>query len=141
MNNLTRTKRGTFKKGTSGNPAGRQKTEHAILRQKLAAHGEDVAMVVVQAALRGDIQAAKIVLERLCPPLKPSAAPVVITLPENPSIADTARAIIEHVADGQIAPDVAGQLVQAVAALARVVEIDELATRLNALERILKERK
>lgn len=141
MTTPLRTTRGTFKKGTSGNPSGRPKTEHTLLRQKLAVHGEEVARVVVQAALQGDIQAAKIVLERLCPPLKPSTAPVVITLPENPSIADTARAIIEHVADGQIAPDVAGQLVQAVAALARVVEIDELATRLNALERILKERK
>ncbi len=141
MTTLLRTTRGTFKKGISGNPSGRPKTEHTLLRQKLAVHGEEVARVVVQAALQGDIQAAKIVLERLCPPLKPSMAPVIITLPENPSIADTARAIIEHVADGQIAPDVAGQLVQAVAAFARVVEIDELATRLNTLERILKERK
>jgi hypothetical protein len=134
MNNLTRTNRGTFKKGVSGNPSGRQKTEHVILRQKLAAHGEEVAMVVIQAALQGDIQAAKIVLERLCPPLKSSSAPVIITLPENPSIADTARAIIEQAADGQIAPDVAGQLVQAVAAFARVMEIDELERRLQALE-------
>ena len=141
MTTLLRTTRGTFKKGISGNPSGRPKTEHTLLRQTLAVHGEEVARVVVQAALQGDIQAAKLVLERLCPPLKPSTAPVIVTLPENPSIADTARAIIEHVADGQIAPDVAGQLVQAVAALARVVEIDELATRLNALERILKERK
>jgi hypothetical protein len=45
-----------------------------------------------------------------------------------------ARAIIKHAADGQIEPDVAGQLVQAVAALARVVEIDELERRLTALE-------
>ena len=50
------------------------------------------------------------------------------------SIAGTARAIIEHAAQGKIAPDVAGQLVQSVAALARVVEIDELERRLTALE-------
>jgi hypothetical protein len=134
MNNLTRTQRGTFKKGVSGNPSGRQKTEHVILRQKLAAHGEEVAMVVIQAALQGDIQAAKIILERLCPPLKPSAGTVTISLPDNPSIADTARAIIEHAAEGKIAPDVAGQLVQSVAALVRIVEIDELERRLTALE-------
>ncbi|MBE0400375.1 hypothetical protein EI168_09665 [Halomonas sp. FME1] len=134
MSTPVRTKRGTFAPGTSGNPSGRPKSEHTILRQKLAAHGEEVAAVVVEAALQGDIQAAKIVLERLCPPLKPSTAPVTIELPENPGIADTARAIIEHAAQGQIAPDVAGQLVQSVAALARVVEIDELERRLTALE-------
>jgi hypothetical protein len=52
--------------------------------------------------------------------------PVTISLPENPGIAETARAIIDHAADGNIPPDVAGQLVQSVAALARVMEIDEL---------------
>jgi len=130
----TRTERGTFLKGVSGNPVGRPRSESAALRLKLAGQGEEIANVVIKAALAGDMQAAKIILERLCPPLKPSAAPVIIRLPENPSIGDTARAIIEHAADGQIAPDVAGQLVQAVAALARVVEIDELERRLTALE-------
>lgn len=134
MNTLTRTQRGTFQKGTSGNPTGRQKTEHVILRQKLAAHGEEVAMVVIQAALKGDIQAAKIILERLCPPLKPSAAPVIIDLPSNAGIAETARAIIEHSAAGLLAPDVAGNLVQSIAALARIVEIDELERRISLLE-------
>jgi hypothetical protein len=134
MNTPKRTKRGTFKKGVSGNPTGRPKSEHTILRQKLAVHGEDVSAVVVEAALNGDIQAAKLVLERLCPPLKPSTAPVTITLPDSPSIGDTARAIIEHAAQGKIPPDVAGQLVQSVAALARVLEIDELDRRLKALE-------
>ena len=130
----TRTRLGTFPKGVSGNPLGRPRSESTLLRKRLAEQGEEVAMVVIEAALRGDMQAAKIVLERICPPLKPTAALVTIELPENPGIADTARAIIRHAATGQIAPDVAGQLVQAVAALARVVEIDELERRLTALE-------
>ena len=129
-----RTKLGTFPKGVSGNPVGRPRSESTLLRKRLAEHGEEVAQVVIEAALRGDIQAAKIVLERLCPSLKPTSALITIELPENPGIAETARAIIKHAADGQIAPDVAGQLVQAVAALARVVEIDELERRLTALE-------
>lgn len=129
-----RSERGTFLKGVSGNPLGRPRSESAALRLKLTGQGEEIANVVIQAALAGDMQAAKIILERLCPPLKPSAIPVVISLPENPSIGDTARAIIAHAAEGQIAPDVAGQLVQAVAALARVVEIDEIDRRLNVLE-------
>lgn len=129
-----RTRLGTFPKGVSGNPLGRPRSESTLLRTRLAEQGEEVAQVVIEAALRGDMQAAKIVLERLCPPLKPSAAPVMIDLPANPGLGDTARAVIQHAANGQIAPDVAGQLVQAVASLARVVEIDELERRLTALE-------
>jgi hypothetical protein len=129
-----RTRLGTFPKGVSGNPMGRPRSESTQLRIRLAEQGEEVAQVVIEAALRGDMQAAKIVLERLCPPLKPSAAPVMIDLPDKPGLADTARAIIQHAANGQITPDVAGQLVQAVAALARVMEIDELERRLTALE-------
>jgi len=130
----TRTQRGTFVKGVSGNPLGRPSSESTALRLKLAGQGEEIANIVIQAALAGDIQAAKIVLDRLCPPLKPSTAPINVTIPRGSGIADTARAIIEHAAQGEIAPDVAGQLVQAVAALARVVEIDELERRLTALE-------
>lgn len=129
-----RSERGTFLKGVSGNPQGRPRCESTMVRQRLAHYGEEVADMVINAALAGDMQAARIVLDRLCPPLKPSTVPINITLPSDPGIAGTARTIIEHAAEGQIGPDVAGQLVQAVAALARVVEIDEIDRRLSALE-------
>jgi len=41
MSTPARTKRGTFQKGTSGNPSGRPKSESAELRRALAAPGED----------------------------------------------------------------------------------------------------
>lgn len=134
MSTQARTKRGTFKKGTSGNPSGRPKSENAILRQRLSEHGEKVVAAVVEAALRGDMQAAKIVLERLCPPLKPSTAPITVDLPEDAGLAGTARAFVEAAAQGRLPADVALTLVQAVAGLTRIVEIDEIEKRLSALE-------
>ena len=50
------------------------------------------------------------------------------------SLSDIANAFIKAAADGKLSPDVAAQMVSAVGALARVVEIDELKERLIALE-------
>lgn len=42
---------GKFAPGTSGNPAGRPRSESAQVRAKLQAHGSDVAAVVLERAL------------------------------------------------------------------------------------------
>jgi hypothetical protein len=138
---LTRLPDGRFPPGASGNPAGRPKTESAALRAELAEHGEDIAKVVLDAALAGDLQAAKLVLDRISPPLKAQAAPVLLNLPSPENATGTAAAIIRAAADGEIPPDVATQLVGAVGTLARIIEIDELKDRLEALERAIKVQK
>lgn len=132
---------GRFRPGMSGNPSGRPKTESARLRASLAEHGEDVAKVVLDAALEGDLQAAKLVLDRISPPLKAQAAPVLLDLPNSDNATATAAAIIRAAADGELPPDIAAQLVAAAGTLARIVEIDGLKDRLESLERAIKEQK
>lgn len=129
-----RTARGRFAPGRSGNPRGRASSESRGLRAKLATDGEAVLSVVLEAAKAGDLAACKLVLDRLVPALRPTAAPVRVDLPAQAGIAGTARAFIEAAARGDLPADVAAQMVGAVASLARVVEIDELAARLDALE-------
>lgn len=129
-----RTPRGTFAPGRSGNPNGRPASESKALRAKLATDGEAVLSVVLEAAKAGDLAACKLVLDRVCPALKPTAAPVYVPLPAHAGIAGTARAFIEAAARGDLPADIAAQMVGAVASLARVVEIDELAARLDRLE-------
>jgi hypothetical protein len=132
---------GRFRAGKSGNPTGRPKTESARLRAILADHGDDVVKMVLDAALAGDLQAAKLVLERISPPLKAQAAPILLDLPGSENATATAAAIIRAAADGDLPPDVAAQLVAAVGTLARIIEIDELKDRLESLERAIKEQR
>lgn len=127
-----------FKPGQSGNPAGRPRRGTAtaeILRAILAEQAGEVVQLVVDAALAGDLQAARLVLERVLPPLRPQAAPVeVLALAGASTLTEKAGAILAAAGAGEISPDVAAHLLAALGGVARIAEIDELMRRVAALE-------
>ena len=137
-NKPSRCQDGTFPPGTSGNPSGRPKSANAELRQRLAQDGEKIVQAVIDQALEGDMTAAKMILDRILPPLRPTATPVTVPLPYKASQSDTAQAILSAAAQGHIPADIASQLITATANLARINELEELKHRLETLERILK---
>jgi len=131
-----------FKPGQSGNPAGKPKGIKHRATQAVQAllEGELEALTrkAVECALAGDMIALKLCLDRIAPPLKPMALPVELGLPEcNASLADTARVFVEAAARGKIPPDIAAQMVSAVASAAKIEEMQELKYRLEALERAM----
>lgn len=129
---------GTFSLGTSGNPTGRPKSANAELRKRLAEDGEKIVQSVIDQALEGDLTAAKMILDRILPPLRPTAATVTVPLPPDANQAETAQAILTAAAKGHISADTAAQLINSTASLARIEEIENLRPRLEALERALK---
>lgn len=127
-----------WKKGESGNPAGRPKGSGltGTLRRAIQDRAPEVVQVLVDAALAGDTQAARILLDRIMPVLKAEAAPVELPALADGTLTERAQAALAAVAEGTLAPDVAGQLVAAVAGLARVEEITELQDRIVRLEEL-----
>lgn len=127
-----------FKPGQSGNPAGKPpgaKNRATMLAQALFdGEAETLTRKIIGLAKNGDMQALKICVDRLCPPMKAQAAPVRVQIPETDNISDIANAFIKAAADGRLPPDVAAQLVSAVGTLAHILEVDELKERLAALE-------
>ncbi|MGZ8915517.1 MAG: DUF5681 domain-containing protein [Methylobacter sp.] len=123
-----------FKPGQSGNPAGRpkDKTPATKLRKSIVADMPEIIQTLVTLAKSGDVQAAKVLLDRTCPALKPQAMP--ITLPVNGSLAEQGSEIIKATMAGQIPPDIGSQLITALAAQSKIIEIDELSRRIEALE-------
>lgn len=123
-----------FKPGQSGNPKGRtpNKTPATLLRKSIAESMPEIITTLIDLAKGGDVQAAKVLIDRVCPPLKPQAAPV--SLPVNGSLAEQGGEIIRATMAGQIPPDVGSQLITALGAQARIVEVDELTKRIEALE-------
>lgn len=129
---------GQFATGASGNPTGRPRTETAAIRKQLADKAEAVVDTVLQAALTGDLMACKLVLDRVVPALKSHAAPIELSLPVNGDLASMAECFLRAASNGSLPADIAAQMVGAVGQLARIVEINELKDRLEALERTLK---
>lgn len=123
-----------FKKGTSGNPSGRLagQTPGAKLRKAIELKADDILQAVINAAVSGDMQACKMLLDRITPTLKPQALPIF--LPVKSTLAEQGGEIIEATMTGQIPPDIGSQLITALANQSKIVEIDELTKRIEILE-------
>ena len=127
-----------FQPGQSGNPAGKPmgaKNKATRLAQSLL-DGEEEALVrkVIELAKGGDLQALKVCLDRLIPPMKAQSALIHVEIPKTANLIDTADALLRAAAGGELSPDIASQLISAVGTIARVTEIEDLKQRLSALE-------
>ena len=123
-----------FKKGESGNVSGRPpgKTPGAKIRKSIELRANDILQSVIEAAIGGDMTACKMLLDRITPTLKPIAMP--INLPVNGTLAEQGGEVIRASLSGQIPPDIGSQLITALAAQSKIIEIDELTKRIEALE-------
>lgn len=124
-----------WRPGQSGNPSGRPAGtgKVAALRKQIEEHVPEIITALVAKASEGDAGAARLLLERVVPPVKAMEQPQSIALPGG-SLADQGRAVLAAVASGELAPSQGAALVAAIGSLARVVEVDELAARVAALE-------
>ena len=119
-----RDKGGKWKPGQSGNPGGRSGQTQAI-RAKLAKGATAVTAKVLEAAKGGDMQACRLILERLVPPIKPTAETVCFEL-DDTDLPSAAKSILRAVAAGELPPDQGKALIEGLGAVARVIEVAEL---------------
>ena len=127
-------KRGSWKPGQSGNPAGRPPGVGEVSKLR-AAIGERVPALLaamMSKALEGDVGAARLLLERAIAPLKGVEQAITLQLPNDGTLTAKAAAVLSA---GEIAPGQAAQLIAALGTLAKISEVDELAARITALEK------
>ena len=129
-------KTGRWKPGESGNPKGKPPGSGELqkLRAAIGAYVPAIIERLVNAACGGDVQAARLLLERVLPPVKAVEQVQPVDMPTDGSLAAQGRAVLAAVAAGQLSPGQGGQLLAAIGALARVIELDELERRLADLE-------
>lgn len=82
----------------------------------------------------GDMQACRIIADRILSPLKSKADTVEFKLDGTTTLTRQAAQVLAAVAEGVIDPITGKALMDSIAGLARLTEIDELSSRLTKLE-------
>ena len=126
---------GRFGYGNSGKPLGtRHKATQAVLAL-LDGQAQALTQRAVALALDGDTVALRLCLERLAPPRRD--APVEFALPPMKTARDAAEAaggVLEAVAEGDLTPTEAVQVMGLIDGYRRALETTELEARVAALE-------
>lgn len=131
---------GRFQKGISGNPNGKPKgARHyssLLAEQLLTCEIEEICKAVLKEAKVGNMQAVKIILDRVLPPRKDR--PIEIDLPKMDASVDLTSAIgcvVNAVGAGQISPSEGEALARIIEVYAKTLELVEFEQRLAVLEK------
>ena len=128
-----------FEKGISGNPNGRPKgsRNRSTLAAEALLDGEAEALtrMVIELALKGDLGAVRLCLERLIPARRSRV--IRFDLPKTSTVEDVViayDAVITAMADGEISPDEAATVAGVLESKRKAIETVELAEELNAMK-------
>lgn len=131
-----------FTKGSSGNPSGRapgSRNRATLLRDSLAEDVPAIIAVLVEQAKGGDIQAARLILERTLPPAKAVGPSIEVELDGFASgdLMARSEAVISALGKGEISTDVGASLMSALNVQANILEAHDLSERVARLEETL----
>jgi hypothetical protein len=128
-----------WKKGQSGNPAGRPQGSRnratLAIEALLDSEGETLTRKAIEMAKGGDATAMRLCLDRIVSPRKDR--PIKFELPVIENAADATKAsaaIVSGVAAGDITPGEASELSKVIESHVRVLEANEFSERLRQLE-------
>jgi len=136
--NAEKSAAGRFQPGNRhgrGRPSGSRNKASIALDKMLADDGADVVRAVLAAARGGDMQAARLVLDRIVPVRKGRS--IQLDLPTIESAADVLTALsltVAAMAEGEITPDEAAVVAGVLETKRKAIETVELEARLTHLE-------
>ena len=123
------------KRPGSGRPKSSDNSLIKKLREQLSVNSDALISKAVEQALEGDSQMLKFCLDKLLPSLKPVEMPMEATgIDVQGSLVDQSRQALTAILDGQLTATEGLQVQASIAALAKMVEFEQLETRIAALE-------
>jgi hypothetical protein len=137
---------GRWLRGSSGNPkgrpTGRQNKSTVYLQQLLAGKTEQVIQAVIDAAISGDMRAAKLVLERVLPlgTGRPLDEEIACAIGSAEDAAAAIASIASAAIDGRLSSSEAADLASVVESYGRAVQTVEVVARLDILEQRAEQR-
>lgn len=122
--------------GQSGNPRGRPRGtgRTSKLRRAIENDLQEIIQTLAFAAKSGDVGAAKLLLDRALPSLRPVEVAEALPLPVTGSLQERAEGVLAAMGRGEVGVGQASDVLAALGAVARLREIEELERRILALE-------
>jgi len=140
--NTRRNHAGRWRPGVSGNKAGKPKgARHKATiaaEELLEGEAEALSRKAVEIALKGDVAALRLCLDRILPVIKDR--PVIFEIPkmnESRDAVNASAAIVEAVAAGELTPVEAAELSKVIDGYARSLQTVEFEQRLSTLEKAI----
>jgi hypothetical protein len=129
----------TFKKGQSGNPAGKppgsRNKATLLIEQLLDDDAKKIAEKAIELAKSGDSTALRLCLDRIAPARKDRHVEFKLPKMESPEHAvRAAAAIVEAVAAAELTPSEAAEMMKLVEGYTRILEAEDHEQRLRTLE-------
>jgi hypothetical protein len=121
----------------SPNPRGRPRgiiDKRQRLSKAMLEDADAVVSVVMERAKEGDMSAAALVLARVAPALRLVAPTVEFDFDARAPLSAQVEQVLQAIADGKVAPDVGKQIVETIAQLGSIRQVDDLEARIKALE-------
>lgn len=125
-----------YKKGESGNRAGRPRGSRNKANLLIEGMLPDLLETVKQAAMEGNIQACGILLRYGMAPQKSVYPLVNFSLPKEADPLGYCNAILSSIATGILPADIGGTLIQAVSDTLKIQEVTKLEDRIIVLEEL-----
>ncbi len=102
-------------------------------RELLEPHAKVLVKKAVQLALDGDTTALRLCLDRIIPTIRAKDEPIAVGGLKG-TLTEQGQTVIQAMGSGTLAPSEAAAMLQALAAQARITELDVLEQRLKTLE-------
>ena len=110
-----------FQPGQSGNPQGRAKGSVNKNLAMLRDGAEQIIPMLIEKALAGDLEAARLIVERGVPKLKPVSPPEAITLPGG-GLLEQVRTLLQQVASGEVSANAAKDMLRLMSSAVQLLD-------------------
>ena len=124
-----------FQPGISGNPSGRPrgiKDRRTTYTETIESMVPSLLEVLQSKALAGDLTAIKMLLDRVLPNRKAESNPVIVD--SNDGLSNQAQTVLAQILTGAVSPEAGASAITAIQGVAKIIEVDELIKRVEALE-------
>jgi hypothetical protein len=128
-----------WKPGQSGNPKGRpagSRNKASLATESIFLdEGERLTRKCIKLAMRGNMQALKLCIERICPVRRDT--PINVDLPRVQTVEDATKlttSLIDKVTSGELTPSQGELLSRMIDKHIRVLQLNDLEVRLQLLE-------